>query len=274
MTESELHSIINSISKINFDSGYAYNELFSLFTEDFNMPIIFVSLKKESVGFRTRNNIDGRDFFCFEELSYPDKKYITTYSRANIPGQQLFYISDNIETTIAELLPSWSKDLKIGDQFAITTGEWGFKKEMRVCIIPDFNNDRLKSLLIKSIDWDAEKSLSSYWEFINSFFRAQGITDPNVYKFTSAFCNALFHNSSVLGENVSGILYTSVQHSEGWNLAVLPKFVDDNLELKRVFKLFLRKQGVSNGKPDYDNFVSPTPIFPKSLDFALRKIIW
>jgi len=274
MKESELNSLKTFVSKINFESETAYDELFRGFTQGFNMPIIFVPIKKESFGYRSRNNLNGKDFCHFNELSYPDKKFITKYSRANKPGQQVFYSSDDFETNITELMPYWSKDLKIGDTFAITTGQWGFKKEIYVSVIPDFTNVRLKTLLDNILDLKRGTTVWEYWEYINSFFRAQGFYQPSIYKFTSAFCNALIHNSQVIDEKVNGILYTSIQNTSGWNLAILPKFVDENLELKSVFKLFLRKQGSTNGKPKYDNFLTPDPVLPKKLDFSSHKIIW
>lgn len=275
MKESDIISLKYFVSKIDMESENAYDELFRGFTQEFNMSIIFVPLKKGSICFRSRNNIEGKDYNKFSDLSYPDKKFITKYSRANTLGQQVFYCSDNYGTNITELLPYWAKDIKVGNSFAITVGQWSFKKEIYVAAIPDFINVRLMSMLESKIsDLKSDKNLQKYWEYINSFFRAQGIYQPSIYKFTSAFCNALIYNSQIMSENINGILYTSLQDTSGWNLAMSPKFVDENLELKSVFKLFLRKQGFSKGKPVYDNFLTPEPIFPKLLDISSQKIIW
>lgn len=276
MKKSELISLKDTVSKINFNLQTAYAELFRVFTQDFNMPIVFFPIKKESYGFRSRNNVNRKNFCKFNELSYPDKKFITKFSRANKPGQQLFYISDNFITTIAELMPYWSKDLNVGDIFPVTVGQWYLKKAIYVACIPDYNNDRLKSILEKKLlDLKQGTIVWEYWEYINSFFRSQGFYQPNIYKFTSAFCNAIIHNSQIMGENIDGILYTSTQYTAGWNLAIFPKFVDEYLELKSVFKLHIRKQGFSaDGKPIYDNFKNPEPVFPKEIDFLKQKIIW
>ena len=102
------------------------------------MPIIFVPLKKGSICYRCRNNHNVEYFESFSDVSYPDKKFILEYSRANKPRQQVFYCSDSFETTLAELLPYWSKDLKIGDTFAITISQWVFMNEVYVACIPDF----------------------------------------------------------------------------------------------------------------------------------------
>lgn len=105
MKESDLNSLINNVSKISLKSEMAYDDLYNLFTQGFNMPIIFVPLKKESFCYRSRNNHNEEDYESFSDLSYPDKKFILKYSRANKPRQQVFYCSDNFKTTLSELLP-------------------------------------------------------------------------------------------------------------------------------------------------------------------------
>lgn len=276
MDDSELISLKNYISKINLESETAYEEIFCAFTQGFNMPIIFFPLKKESICYRSRNNKDEKDYENFSDLSYPDKKYILDYSRANKPLQQVFYCSDSFGTTLTELLPSWSKDFEIGESFAVTIGEWNFTSEITVACIPDFDNVRLMKLLYNKIDFKNDTSLMKYWEFINTFFRAQGLHQPNVYKFTSAFCNALMSNAQVKGVNIDGIMYTSIQDLtlQGWNLAISPKFVDDNLKLNKVSKFILRKSDYKNGMPTYDNNLNPEPVFAKILDYKSEKILW
>ena len=165
--------------------------------------------------------------------------------------------------------------MEVGDLITVTVSQWNFNKEFYAAAIPDFTNNRLMSLLENNLpSLKSDNVFKKYWGYINTFFRTQGFYQPNIYKFTSAFCNALMHNSRIMRENIDGILYTSLQDTSGWNLAISSKFVDENLELKRVFKILLRKQGYSNGKPVYDNFLTPEPIFPKLLDISSQKIIW
>lgn len=276
MDESELLSLKNHIAKINLESETAYEEIFCAFTQGFNMPIIFIPLKKGSICYRCRNNKDKKDYENFSDLSYPDKKFILNYSRANKPGQQVFYCSDSFGTTLTELLPKWSKDFEIGESFTVTISEWNFMNEITIACIPDFDNARLMKLLNNKIDFESDAALMKYWEFINTFFRAQGLNQPNVYKFTSAFCNALLSNTQVMGEKVNGIMYTSIQDLtlQGWNLAISPKFVEKNLKLKKVLKLILQKSGYKNGMPTYDNNLNPEPVFAKKLNYKLEKILW
>ena len=95
----------------------------------------------------------------------------------------------------------------------------------------------------------SDNVFKKYWGYINTFFRTQGFYQPNIYKFTSAFCNALLHNSRIMRENIDGILYTSLQDTSGWNLAISSKFVDENLrdtkhnkKANTVFLKLLAKQ--------------------------------
>ncbi len=48
-------------------------------------------------------------------------------------------------------MPYWSKDLNVGDIFTVTVGQWYCKKVIYVACIPDYNNDRLKSILEKKL---------------------------------------------------------------------------------------------------------------------------
>jgi uncharacterized protein YjbI with pentapeptide repeats len=149
-------------------------------------------------------------------------------------------------------------------------------KEIYFACIPDFENVRLMTLLGEKIDFKNDMILMKYWEFINSFFRTQGLNQSNIYKIASAFCNALLTNSQFMGEDINGIMYASIQDLtvQGWNLAIYPKFADDNLKLKNVSKFILQKGVSNNGKPSYNNFSNPEPHFAKQLDFKSGKIIW
>ena len=148
------------------------------------------------------------------------------------------------------------------------------KKALSVAIIPDFENKRLMNLLKLLPKLNQGTIEREYWDYINSFFRLQGFSQPYIYKFTSAFCNAIINNLNSSGEDFQGILYTSIQHLEAWNLAITTDFADEHLELKDVFKFYMTKRGITNGKPEYDNFQFPEQIKAKHLDMNSQKIIW
>ncbi len=272
MTKTELIALKKYVSQIDLSSEEAYDILFEAFTQRFTMSMMWFPIKKESYVFRSRNNNCNEDFCLFSDLSYPQAKDVKTYSRANKPGQQVFYASDNYATNLTELLPFWLKEIPLGESFSVTTGIWGFTKSIIVAVIPDISNERMMPFIEKISELSQESIIKDYWTYINSFFKAQGFYEPSVYKFTSAFCNALLHNLRLSGIQVDGVLYTSVQDPSGWNIATTPESVDSNLFLKDVVKHFIKKNDFKNGKPVYDNLSGA--VNPKKLDTSLNKIIW
>lgn len=266
------NSIKEHIFKIDLSSENAYNKLYHIFSKIYRMPVLTVPIKANSGIFRSRTNHPDADFTNFRDLSYPPKNIVTEYSRANKPSEQLFYASDKYEISILELLPYWPSLVDVGETIAVTTGIWQLDSDILVGIIPDFKNSELMEYLNSSQYSDALNSDRDDWNSINQYFRGQGFYDKNIYKVTSAYCKAVIHNIESLGDNAQGILYTSVQHSTGWNLALNPQVVDDHLQLVSVIKHFIRRNHSVNGKPSYDNFQSP--IEAKRLDKHKSKIIW
>jgi hypothetical protein len=272
MEKSDIFSLQEFIGKIDLNSDHAYNKLIKAFTNKFIMPLIFMPLKKSSYTFRSRTNINGEDFLSYDDISYPDEKYVTKYSRANIPQQIMFYSSDNFHTSLAELLPFGEHIIYPGQTLNVTTGLWEFEEQIFVAVIPDFGNKRLMDYIGKLPELRVNTIVVEYWNFINHYFCDQGIINPNVYKFTSAFCNAMFANSKQMNAEIDGVLYTSLQDADGWNLAISQKFVDKHLRLIDVSKHLITRREDRNGKPVYDNFMGS--VSAKRLDPNLHRIIW
>ncbi|MBM4401583.1 MAG: hypothetical protein FJ045_06500, partial [Crenarchaeota archaeon] len=265
----ELREFVN---QVDLDADDAYDRLFRAFSRQFTMPVLTAPIKAGNVLFRSRQNADDSDFAFFCDLSYPPSESVTNYSRANVPGQQLFYASDRFETNLAELLPYWVQGISIGTTFAVTTAAWELTNEIVVAMVPDFNNDRLMEFLRGSSVWESLSREKHYWDYINSFFHDQGVYKRHVYKVSSAFSNALLQNCAAVGWKVQGILFTSAQDTSGWNLALLPQTADTHLKLVSVVKHLIRRNADVNGKPSYDNF--QTPIIAFVLDYDKRTIIW
>lgn len=265
-----LDSLKDIVSYVDLNSEAAYDILFKAFTEQYGMPIFVFIIPKGSFLFRSRNNNGNSNYIKFSDLSFPGVEHIRSYSRCNKPGQQVFYASDSYETTLAELLPLWSKDIPIGELFFVTTGKWKLIEDITVSVIPDFTNERMKIFMSKVPDNKYEYNIN-YWGYINSFFKSPDDTAIK-YKFTSAFCNAMIHNSNLMGNKVEGVLYTSVQDASGWNIAIEPGAAKSKLVLKDVIKHSLKKNGFKNRKAVYDNFSGA--ISPIAVDEKLERIIW
>lgn len=65
-------------------------------------------------------------------------------------------------------------------------------------------------------------------------------------------------------------LYTSAQDKNGWNVALEPHVLDNQLiKFDKVFKHFINK---IDSIPTYNNFIDP--VAPQKIDFENKKIIW
>lgn len=265
-------SVKEFINEIDLSSDEAYNQLLDIFTKKYPMPVLTVPIKANSVMCRSRQNLTESNFTDFKDLSYPPTEVIKEYSRANIPFEQMFYASDGYETNLTELLPYWSSLVDEGDSIAVTIGFWQLDIDILVGIIPDLENKNLMNFISESqFSKEFYRNIDD-WGEINKYFRGQGFFDKNIYKFSSAYCKAVIENIKLLGDNAQGVLYTSVQNADGWNLALNPKLVDEHLHLVRVGKQLIRRNRDENGRPSYDNF--QTPRIARELDQENHKIIW
>lgn len=265
-------SIEQLIASVDFSSDNAYDEFYEIFTKIYPMPVLSVPIKAKSVMYRSRQNHNGNNFINYNDLSYPPKDVITEYSRANKPYEQIFYASDSEGTNLVELLPYWSSRVNMGETIAITTGLWQLDRDIIVGIIPDLENKNLMDFINNSQFSKQFKNNIGDWATINEFFRGQGFYDKNIYKVTSSYCNAVIQNIKSLGDDVQGVIYTSAQYNEGWNLALNPNLADNHLHLVRVGKQFIRRNQDENGKPTYDNFQEPQ--MAKGLDNKRCRILW
>ena len=224
---------------------------------------------------RSLNNFDNSPFTTFDRLSYCPKHINSGYGRANSPNQEVFYGSESPETTFQELVPSWNnnKALTFGQTFSVILGIWRLKKGINSIAIPDFKNKKMMKYLRgihKIKEGTAERE---YFDLINENFQKQGVTDPYIYKFTSAYCNASIAKAKKIGNLVEGVLYTSLQDTrdkKGWNLAIYPEYVDHYLELVEVHKFHVLRNADQNGMPNY----TQSHIADAKLDPDDRKIIW
>ncbi|MDD2304408.1 MAG: hypothetical protein PHP53_06915 [Prolixibacteraceae bacterium] len=266
--------IIDTINKIDLNSDFAYEHLFAIFSQIENQPYYIYNFKKESnySFFRSRKNECFCNYFDFKDLSYPPRNKVYSFSRANKPSQNLFYISDQWITNLLELKLFWANDLLDDDIFWVTTGKWDLIEDISVVIIPDFSSDSMKSLN-NLINEELTQSQIDFLKFINSKFKEQAFKNSNVYKLTSAFCNSILYQNEKENINIDGILFTSVQGGGGLNLALNPRTIDlKKFRLNSVVKHLLRKTTGVDNKPVIDNF--NTPIAALELDYANEKIIW
>ncbi len=253
MMVEELKNIVESID-LNLEE--AYDQLFNVFTTYCVIPTLTVPLKTKSFVFRSRPNENNIDFAHYSQISYPDSSIVIDYSRANRPHQSMFYASDYFPTTLLELLPRF-EDYSIEDRFVMTTGKWVVQSDLHVILIPNPLNERMNNIFKKIDKLIKSRYELDYWSYINTFFCARVSNNKNIYKISSAYCNALLKLSENNGHNIDGILYTSVQDGSGYNITLFPNVVNEKLFLQDVVKNFIRRNKTPTGKYEFNNYETP-----------------
>lgn len=264
-----MKDLISSILNINLYDEYAYESLLNLFLTTKPFPVYTIRLKKDSFVFRTREN-KGIKFKDFHELANPPINSVTAFGRANKPYQTVFYCSDSFETTITELMPNWFLDKKVAEKFSVTISGWKVIDNLKVVIIPNFKNEKMKKLLELIVTKGLTDDELMFISFINQLFSENSFNNKLIYKVTSAYCNALRIYFNSIGVKIDGLLYTSAQDSTGWNLALEPDvLIEGKIIIKNVFEQEIEKM---DSFPRYNNFCKP--IVPKEINYINKKIIW
>jgi hypothetical protein len=267
-----LSQLIEQFKKVDIASIDSYDQLYSLFTTSSSIPSFILPIKNEGFVVRSRMLPSGTMFTKVDDFSNPPVSCITAYSRANKHGQSIFYCSDNYKTTYAELMPYWLSSVLEGQQYDVALSFWKIQRPITIAIIPDPKNPRMQELSAAIQSFKLTKEDLLYWDYINSYFSAQGIGNPSVYKFTSAYCNAIFDLSYHNVSPIDGILYTSVQDSIGWNIALLPSSAKKCLHLEEISQHHFQRLPSSGVKPYYQETYHP--VSPKTIDVLSGHIIW
>lgn len=264
-----MKNAIKHILDINLDDEFAYQRILEIFL-NMTFPIYIVPIvKNKSKIYRTRQNING-NFSSFSELSFPPSEFVLDFGRINKPFQSVFYASDSWETTVTELMPNWFFDKIAGDIITLTTASWEIIENLNVVIIPDFNNKGMDEFnKVANYNEISDEQLMLLG-FINQLFYENSFYNKRIYKITSAFCNAIKFFFKNKNKQIDGILYTSAQNRESWNVALEPHtIVKKMIKFDNVVKHFITK---IDSSPRYSNIIEPE--ISKKIDFNNEIIIW
>jgi hypothetical protein len=200
-----------------------------------------ISLKDDSVFYRGRPLNGDKYFSCGKQISLRESKDITSYGRCHKPQQQVLYASNNFETVYEEL------GLNVGDKVQTIEIHKRTDRKVNVVIIGEVDHIRRhgKPMLINEEGVDGIKK---YWDSLNEFDRTRyNLVDAfmtnlmrrpvkyqHEYKVTSAFCDIIFE------QGVDAIMYPSVGHLGGWNIAIRgdtfkKDFIIKNSEVHKIF---------------------------------------
>lgn len=237
------------------------NKLFQKIQDLVFIPFPTAILQNTFYVDRIRINDGDKLFTSEEQISYRrDEQNIDKYGRANLQEQSLFYgafesekiklprFVNLIETS--EIFRDLENNEQLDKVFYATLGRWKLKRNTEVIEVI-FSEDYLKSdenkrafnyhyqKLIKSLP-DFEQRLKLILEFFTSEFAKKIISSHHQYKLSAMYFNLSLNSSP----NIGGVKYPSVKSDYlGYNLALLPKFLDENFELANVALLEINKKG-------------------------------
>jgi len=179
---------------------------------------------------------------------------VSTFGRIHRPNQAYFYACDDYENCSKELDKEIQFKKENKKEFVVITSQWTLKRDLTVCVIPDWNNPRMLPFIQKVESFkDISQENRNVLKYINELFLKED-DSSNIHKVTSAFCNAILFNAINQRINFDGFLYTCVKDGTGYNLALFPHVVNDgDIILTSVVK-------------DY--------IEAKQIDFENDKIVW
>lgn len=246
--------VIETLKKLNLKYS-RYEDVLELVTQ-ITFPAFFFHLEAGRSIFRARSHRENEMFHFEKELSYrTDVQNITKHNRANPANSTLFYgaiatqsVKDGYLISASET-SNLCRNNKDGVD-TLTISKWILKRSMKVLIIMDPTNykfhskdidDIYKAYLdfINSQEYPEEiKLISTY--LANEFSKKVKTGREYEYMISAAFSELFFDK----GFGFNGIIYPSVQTKfQGYNIAIMPYVVDDNLILDKVLLAQLHKTG-------------------------------
>ena len=240
---------INRIEEIYRYSFRKYEDLYDYFYNNCEFQITSTKLSLGYDTIRIRDYMDLKEIQSKVNVQYPPTS--TSFTRIGKPNQIWFYISDDFNASVSEMLPSWYSKIRPGDDINIIISVWHVRQEIKVLIIPDLNN---LNETCKKLDLQAYNLNRNFWTYICNKFRTTTLESKNIYEFTSAFANSVFDRAIIEGKDMEGFFYPSVQYPTKSNIALIKSTVDnEKIVLKYLDKTIIHKSRLLNiyGTPNY-----------------------
>lgn len=195
------------------------------------IPYYVIPLKINTKVFRSRLFVNCKFDNFSDVLNQQDTSKID-YGRANFPQQSLLYLSDNVFTTFKEIQFHLKEEKSVAKTYSFVTAEFEIIKNEKISFLPDLNNEKLMTGLGKHVSKIEVKDYE-YLKYINSHIKKPTHGDFSIYIISSSILNYIMEDKDVFG-----VQYTSVNDEDGWNLALLPKVIDDGIiKIIRVGKI-------------------------------------
>lgn len=241
----EIESIINIKTTLSYEKAFLY--FLQLLKDNFCFP---TPVRKENNGtavpiYRSRIIEGNCNNLNIKEIKHRCANEVSTFGRINRPNQAYFYACDDYENCLKELDKEIKFKKECKKEFVVITGQWTLKKDLIVCIIPDWNNPRMLPFInkVESLKNISEENLEIL-KYINTLFLKED-NNSNIHRVTSAFCNAILFNAINQNINFDGFLYTCVKDGTGYNLALFPHVIDNgDIILTSVVKNYIETKQI------------------------------
>lgn len=218
-----------------------------------SFPILTFDIPADTYFYRSSSSFTNEYFNSISRISYnPNPDKIKNYGRANFPGQSMFYCSEDQGTSSMELVSYWVKNIKHGQFFYVTIGEWQSTEIIKSIIIVTPIIQKRKSRFeiysgnafdknIENFSLEFRKISQVVYGKLSNYYSTPAKFDSNIYKVTASFSNKLINEAKKIGIFKNGsISYPSVAFADGVNFVFEPKIVENNsIKLCRTWRVMM-----------------------------------
>lgn len=254
---SKTDEIITDLKSLNL-SSVPDEVVLQLIHKFGKIAIMGVDINKKQFVLRARADREFHNYCYEDDITYiKDATNVQDYNRASFRGQPMFYGGTTTDDEhycqmlciyeVSSLLEKDTEDENTHEEY-ITMGKWRVVKDFTVTAVAHHNEFLEENSHLKNMHEGYLKFIKQYPERMNDFLKiaeyissefAKSVSNDERYKYkiSAAFAAA------TLQYGVAGILYpTAKDKGKGFNIALSPQTVDNNLKLERIVVWRLRKR--------------------------------
>lgn len=251
-------NLIDKLKKLNL-SKYPIKEIEDILKECGKLVMVETSLHKGKNIIRARPNKTNMSFNTVSELSYKPANCNTTFQRASTPNETMFYgcvipekkskeeFNNAMVTATLESSNLCRKDIENGAE-RITFSRWCVTEDIPLIAIVYNKNFIIKSPHTNELYSEYKTFLEKNpKKFVSNNILCKYLADEFAKKETNYdydyLISAIF-TELVTSQGFAGVYYPSVRaEGYGFNVAIHPKFVDNNMKIIESSECTLYKNG-------------------------------
>lgn len=252
-----IQQIVDKLKSLDL-ANVTDSEVISLLREVGNIAVMSVTIHPGSFILRGRPDSVYVNRNHEDQITYiKDPTIIPQYNRASLKGRSMFYGTTTTEDenycqamTIAEITSLYGTHTEDGKDYEeyITMGKWRVESDINLAVIAhheDFhkNNEKLKNLhtdylgFIKQFP-ERKNDFKAIAQYLSYEFAKEVKSDERYnYKISGAF------GELATSKGLHGVMYpTAKDAGKGFNVAITPDCVNNNMKLEKVASWRIRKR--------------------------------